>query len=262
MSVAVQEVDLQNPKPDPAPDRKAAIRKYRPGDREAVREICRRTAFRNIGADAVFEDGELFADYWCRYYTDYEPESAWVAELDGEVVGYLVGCLDTKRYVRTMARSIVPKIMVLLLWRYAGGRYRDQQSRRFLRWLFLKSWREAPSIDLKKYRVHFHINFISQEGTRNLFSRMATIFLDYTDEMGQDHLNAGLLVPRQRSGWERMIQEYKRERPQGVEFESEKATDIGRDVLGLDRELVNRVYGVKTSEFRRFLDWTAKRYRF
>ena len=56
---------------------RATIRPYRPADRETVREICRRTAYRNLGYAAVFEDGELFADYWTRYYTDFEPESAW-----------------------------------------------------------------------------------------------------------------------------------------------------------------------------------------
>ena len=31
------------------------------------------------------------------YYTDAEPQSALVAELDGEVAGYLLGCVDSRR---------------------------------------------------------------------------------------------------------------------------------------------------------------------
>ena len=67
----------------------ALLRRYRTDDRAQVREVCCRTAFRNLGVQAIFdqkEDQEMFADYWSRYYTDYEPESVWVAEQEGRVV--------------------------------------------------------------------------------------------------------------------------------------------------------------------------------
>src|SRR5690554_5943019 len=68
---------------------RAIVRPYALADRPAVREICRSTAYRGRGSAAVFEDGELFADYWSSYYTDHEPESCLVLELDGAVIGYL-----------------------------------------------------------------------------------------------------------------------------------------------------------------------------
>ena len=39
----------------------------------------------------VFEDRRLFADFFTAYYTDWEPESAFVMEVGGEVKGYLLG---------------------------------------------------------------------------------------------------------------------------------------------------------------------------
>ncbi|MGI8754692.1 MAG: GNAT family N-acetyltransferase [Acidimicrobiales bacterium] len=52
-----------------------------------------------MGAPAApyWRDAESFADLWSGYYTDREPGSAWVAELNDEVVGYLLGCRDTTR---------------------------------------------------------------------------------------------------------------------------------------------------------------------
>jgi ribosomal protein S18 acetylase RimI-like enzyme len=47
--------------------------------------------------DWMWRDMESFADLFTAYYTDAEPESALVAEKDGVVVGYLLGCVDTTK---------------------------------------------------------------------------------------------------------------------------------------------------------------------
>lgn len=47
--------------------------------------------------DPLYGDRESFADMITSYYTDREPESCFVADVDGKVVGYLLGCLDTKK---------------------------------------------------------------------------------------------------------------------------------------------------------------------
>ena len=100
---------------------KLAIRVYQPEDRHSVRDICLYTAFRNMGTNSLFEDRELSADYWTLYYTDYEPESIWIAELDGSVVGYCFGCLDTARYMKNMAARIMPTLLLKTMWRWGNG---------------------------------------------------------------------------------------------------------------------------------------------
>ena len=42
-------------------------------------------------------DAESFADLFTAGTPTSEPESASVVELDGEVVGYLLGCRDSRR---------------------------------------------------------------------------------------------------------------------------------------------------------------------
>src|SRR3954465_972717 len=68
------------------------IRNYRPSDREAVRKLCCQTGFLGEPIDPVYEDRELFSDFLTTYYTDHEPESSFVLEMDGEIRGYLLGC--------------------------------------------------------------------------------------------------------------------------------------------------------------------------
>src|ERR1700730_16957069 len=67
------------------------IRSYRRSDRAAVRKLCCETGFLGEPIDPVYEDRQLFADFLTTYYTDWEPESSFVVEMDGDICGYLLG---------------------------------------------------------------------------------------------------------------------------------------------------------------------------
>src|SRR5881392_1334429 len=75
-----------------------SIRSYRPSDRGAVRKLCCETGFLGDPIDPVFRDRELFADFLTSYYTDHEPESSFVLEIDGEIRGYLLGSRKPLRH--------------------------------------------------------------------------------------------------------------------------------------------------------------------
>jgi RimJ/RimL family protein N-acetyltransferase len=76
---------------------KAFVREYRPEDRDAVRRICFETGLMGDTIAPQYSDLESFADMLTAYYTDAEPEGAWVAEADGKVVGYMLSCFDSKK---------------------------------------------------------------------------------------------------------------------------------------------------------------------
>lgn len=139
------------------------IRPFRPDDRRAVRRICCETAFAGDAVEPLFPDRDAFADFFTRYYTDWEPETTFVAEVDGEVVGYLTGCTRHRRF-----RLVQPLILALftapkVLWRLLTGRY-GPRGRRFLRWFLLRSWRETPAAPPGP-AAHFHFNMLP--GHRN-----------------------------------------------------------------------------------------------
>ena len=73
------------------------VRPYEPGDRFAVRDVCFRTGYMGEPVDWQWRDEPSFADMFTGYYTDREPESAFVVEVDGRVAGYLLGCVDSAR---------------------------------------------------------------------------------------------------------------------------------------------------------------------
>jgi ribosomal protein S18 acetylase RimI-like enzyme len=73
------------------------VRPYRPDDREAVRRICFETGYMGEPIAWQWSDPESFADLFSSWYTDQEPGSALVAVVDDVVLGYLLGCLDSRR---------------------------------------------------------------------------------------------------------------------------------------------------------------------
>jgi GNAT superfamily N-acetyltransferase len=70
------------------------VRPYVSADRAQVRRICFETGYMGEPADWFWRDAESFADMFSGYYTDCEPESAFVVEIDGVVSGYLLGAID------------------------------------------------------------------------------------------------------------------------------------------------------------------------
>ncbi|MBU4310278.1 GNAT family N-acetyltransferase [bacterium] len=88
------------------------IRKYRKADRGAIRKICCDTAFMGGPMEKFFDDREILADCLTSYYTDYEPESIFVAELNKEVAGYLIGCKSLKREKKVFITKILPRILL------------------------------------------------------------------------------------------------------------------------------------------------------
>jgi ribosomal protein S18 acetylase RimI-like enzyme len=82
------------------------IRAYRAADRSTVRSIVYATGFMGDPVDWLWGDAESFADLFTQYYTDREPESLLVAEGNGQIVGYLSGCIDSTRSAGAAARVI------------------------------------------------------------------------------------------------------------------------------------------------------------
>jgi hypothetical protein len=232
------------------------VRAYRPEDRQAVRNIACRTAFRNRGHTVFLDDAALFADYWTRYYTDFEPDACLVVDRGGEVVGYLLGCVDSTRFQRTMARSIVPPILGALARDLIAGKYRgDSRARRFFRWFVIRAWREAPAVDIRRFPAHYHANLLPAAYGEGMYSTLALRFLDHAEGRGVAGVH-GQVLDFQRNGvWQRMVSAYHRAHPEVVFTTTERVTTIGSALLGETRPMVNRAFGGSLVDFRRFLLW-------
>ena len=88
------------------------IRPYNLKDRAALRMLCCDVADRGGPIENFFPDRDLAADLLTKYYTDYEPQSTFVAECDGRLVGYINGCMDNRRYGLVMFWILMPLLLV------------------------------------------------------------------------------------------------------------------------------------------------------
>jgi len=179
------------------------VRPYRPEDRDILRAICADTGFLGKPIDPVFEDRELFADYLTSYYTDVEPESTFVCELDGEVKGYLMGSRFPKRK-KQFERVLLPRLVVRGLWRYFTRPY-NAASRRYVRWIVTQARKENPYTppDI----AHFHFNIRPEARSVGATRELVDIFLQYLVENGVKQVYGQVVTYESRRG-ERTFERY------------------------------------------------------
>ena len=182
-------------------DKSLTIRNYTAIDRGAVRRLCCQTGFLGEPIDPVFEDHDLFADFLTTYYTDHEPESCFVLEVEGELHGYLLGC---RKPLWNQVYSFYQNVCLFTRALIRYPRY-NERSRRFIRWIIVNGWREVPA--RPRRTPHFHINLLpdarKMETTRSLMSA----YLSYLYRCGEKQVYGQIVTFESRRG-ERMFERY------------------------------------------------------
>ncbi|MGA2503561.1 MAG: GNAT family N-acetyltransferase [Anaerolineales bacterium] len=158
------------------------VRPFIPADRQAVFRIGGDTAFFGAPIEAYMEDRNAFLDAFYAYYTDLESEHAWVASANGEVVGFLTGCVDTRVHDRKILRVIIPRVAASLL----RGRYHfGKRSFRYFRGLLSGLLRgEFTRVDLAIYPAHLHINVDAAWRGYKLGQSLMDAYLGQLRELG------------------------------------------------------------------------------
>jgi hypothetical protein len=177
------------------------IRNYRPSDREAIRKLCCSTGFLGEPIDPIYEDRELFADFLTTYYTDHEPESSFVLEMDGEIRGYLLGC---RHSLLNQLYSLYQNVWLFLR---ALGRYfrYNSRSRRFIRWTLVHGWREVPAAPRRT--PHFHINLLPSARKVSTTRALMSAYLSYLYRCGEKRVYGQMVTFESRRG-EKMFERY------------------------------------------------------
>ncbi len=138
------------------------IRPYQPGDEPAVRRICIETGLKGQ-LDQIFCDAEAFADLWLNPFLRQSQPIAWVAEREGEVVGYLVGHLGGKHPLATL-RQVLPTLFKVTLRALSGKYAHHPPSLAFVLWLWFRAWREAPAMPRHLPTFHFNLATEARDG--------------------------------------------------------------------------------------------------
>ena len=177
------------------------IRSYRETDREAVRRLCCDTGFLGAPIDPVYEDRQLFADFLTTYYTDWEPESSFVIEIDGEIRGYLLG---SRKPLLNQLYSFWQNVSLFLKALTCYFRY-NTASRRFVRWILMNGWREVPAAPRRV--PHFHINLLPDARKMSTTRALMSAYLSYLYRCGEKRVYGQIVTFESRRG-EQMFERY------------------------------------------------------
>lgn len=138
-----------------------AIRNYRPEDGQKVMELCADTGFLGKPIESLFEDRKWFADLNTKYYLNYEPDSCFVAEADGEFIGYVLGCRKPTQFTLVFYFLIAIPLFLKALFKCIIRQY-SPRSQKFIFRLITRGIRERPR--RPRGCGHLHINI--KEGYR------------------------------------------------------------------------------------------------
>jgi ribosomal protein S18 acetylase RimI-like enzyme len=87
------------------------VRPYRPEDREAVDDICVRTAHNGGDSRPVYADPTILPAIFAAPYLHLEPELAFVLDDGrGQAVGYVLGTADTPRFASDFRLKWLPLV--------------------------------------------------------------------------------------------------------------------------------------------------------
>ena len=226
------------------------FRRYEQQDRKGIRTVAIRTACRYEGKNVFQGLYDLASDYLTSYYTDYEPEMTWVATSKGIVRGYLLGCSDTKRYLRIMAFRIVPGILINLMFSKIGELRKNETARKTVRWFVLHSWKELAPIPIGRYPAHFHVNMIPGYHGRGNASRLLNLFLNELEKRGIRGIHFAVTESTRHGPCGELYRRYSKYYPARPSFFFETSCSFHRVVSESQEPMSNRFWGGTTDDMR------------
>ncbi len=152
------------------------IRPYKEDDRATVRRISYETSDRGEQNHPIFSDRDVLADVLTRYYTDFEPQSVWVAECAGSVVGYFSGCMDPGRYKMIVVLRVIPAAIFRAM--YNGALWHRETWQLFGG--LMRTWIQGGfprEVSKEEYPAHLHINLLSDFRGQKIGKKLMEPFL-------------------------------------------------------------------------------------
>lgn len=160
---------------------KVNIRGFEPGDKQAVRGIVHDTALIGEPASLFFEGREAFSDALTLYFTDYEPQSCFVAEISSRVIGCLIGAKDKLAAEKAFQGKIAPG---LISRAFRDGVFLKKKNLIFIFNCFLEwiSGRMFSPDFSKDYPATLHINVSKEFRGQDIGSGLIDSYLSYLKE--------------------------------------------------------------------------------
>ncbi len=167
------------------------IRPYAFADRSELRQLCADNADRGGPIEGIFPDREIAVDLLTMYYTDYEPESTFVAVADGKIVGYVQGSMDNRRYGLATMFLVVPRVLLKALIRgtFLNRRCWQFLGVAFMNWPRLFSWRKES---FHSHQAHGHLTIDASWRQAGVGRQLVDVIEQHARQKGVGALTASV----------------------------------------------------------------------
>jgi len=159
------------------------IRKFEPRDKKNVRQILYDTALLGESGALFFDGEEVLSDALTLYFTDYEPQSCFVAEVNSEIAGCLVGAKNKLVLEKTFNKEIVPGLFSKAI---KTGVFGNKKNIIFILgclWDAIRGRFIAPDFS-RDYPAVLHINVRNGFRGRDIGSKLMENYLNYLRQEG------------------------------------------------------------------------------
>ncbi len=171
-----------------------SIRTIRPEDKGQIITITWKTGLfgEDLTGRHIVPDKKLFSYLYSWYYVTYEPENCFVAEVDGEIAGYIIGTSDTRRQRMRFQSSMIPKIYKRVLYLQKFGLLYDQSA---LDWINgtlheeVRSYQEPLPDMVDQYPAHLHLNVLPRYQRLGIGQSLLERFIEKMREADADGIH-------------------------------------------------------------------------
>lgn len=153
------------------------IRNYQSKDRDSVNDIQLKTYL--VGKPLDVKNKKIINDS-IKYYLEEEPQSCFVAEDKGKVVGYLLGCLDDKNHEENLfdyVWKIYRKLFLLSFMHKSDRKFWKGQIKGMTNALLGKS--DEKNLRHPKNAGHIHINLLPEARGKGVGTKLMNKFFKY-----------------------------------------------------------------------------------
>jgi ribosomal protein S18 acetylase RimI-like enzyme len=172
----------------------ARIRTYRPGEEQALYDICLLTGDSGQDATALYADPRLLGEVYIGPYLRFAPEHALVGADDDGVAGYVLGVPDTAAFEAECERSWWPALRA----RYPLDAFpAESPDSRIVR-LIHNPPTASPDV-IERYPAHLHIDLLPRLQGKGDGRRLLTALLDGLAEEGVPGIHLGVGLANQRA---------------------------------------------------------------
>lgn len=164
--------------------RKAVLR-----DEEALYATCLATGDAGKDASHLYADDKLVGSIYAVPYFHLCPDSAFVAEDEQGVCGYIVGATDTATYEEQLEQDWWPKLRERYPLAEAEDNRLPEEHRK--RVAFIHQPSLMPASVLRNYPAHIHMNLLERARGTGGGSRLLSIWVEMARSKGISGIHLG-----------------------------------------------------------------------